>query len=82
MPQIILPRSFNEGRPKFVCRLCGDRQYTQQALARHIRDHAKYDPEKIAFMSAREQNPGIFGDEGVDVEYEKWCRARGMARRD
>lgn len=82
MTEIWVPRSFTGDKPRFVCRLCNQREYTQQALARHIKDHYKHDEAQIRFMSARESQPELFGDDGVDVEYERWCRDRGFNARD
>ena len=82
MTQIWVPKSFTGDKPGFVCRLCQEPHYSQQALARHIRKHYREDEAQIRFMSARERHPELFGDGNVDTEFEEWHRKRGAARRD
>lgn len=80
-PTIWVPRSFNEGAPKFVCRICRAKAYTPEQLASHIAAHTKQDEQAVRELSPRIQHPKIFGDEGVDTEWMDWHRKRGYHER-
>jgi hypothetical protein len=41
---------------------------------RHVVDCAARHEEELRGLSLREQAPGVFGDEGWDVEQERWIK--------
>jgi hypothetical protein len=64
---------------RYRCAVCGDmfRDGEHGQYSRHVVNCAKRHMTEIRESSPRHRAPGIFGDEGVDVEYRDYVRRTG-----
>lgn len=80
---IILPASMGKSDwLRYRCAACGlmwpDGE--EAAWSRHVAKCAKRHLNEIREASPRHKAPGIFGDEGVDLELREYCRRTGKIR--
>src|SRR4051794_39101846 len=63
--------------PKYACTVCREATFTedeQRAYQQHVVACAKRNEQALRENSPREKAPGIFGDQGLDVELRDWAR--------
>lgn len=78
---LYLPPSITEDRtPALRCRICGDTYpaYDERGFAGHVADCYRRNEAEVRMLSLREKAPNLMGDEGVDVEFQKWHKDRGF----
>jgi hypothetical protein len=76
---VSVEKSGLELREAYRCLICGATFHDEEraAYSRHMGECATRHHAEIRQLSPREQAPGIFGDEGVDTEYEQHLRRGG-----
>lgn len=74
---LIIPSSVADREPPvFFCAVCKEGFGKSKAAdyQRHVVACAERHEDDLRAMSPRAKAPGIFGDEGWDVEFEQWVR--------
>lgn len=77
MGKLWIPAGAEGNDPRdHVCRLCGT-GLTRREFQSHVYKCYRSKETEIRSSSLRERAPGIMGDQGVDLEHERWWRLRG-----
>lgn len=79
---LIIPSSIADRQPPaFVCVPCGAEFTRDQAAVyqRHVVHCASEHEAELRAESERQKMRGVFGDEGWDIEQERWIRDNAQA---
>lgn len=68
-----VPESARAERRTHICRICGD-QLDPSEVERHANACYRRNEAELRASSPRHQHPLIFGDHGVDLEFQEWHR--------
>jgi hypothetical protein len=82
MTTIWVPPSFRGETPNYLCRLCGEGFLTPEGQARHVAKCYRASEGEIRMQALAQKAPGLFGDEGVDVEFIQWHKDHHFTKVD